>query len=249
MAMQYLTPIFINNLGATVCTIDWQVLLEYIKVLLSWPPIALVIAILFITRFRGAIDDFLKRIVEGNIFGQAFKAVPPLQQTALLGETEDRLAMAAEANPQPNGAQADEEQGHLPPELAGDPLAPAAVAYVRSNPAQTVIEYKRVLFAYNAERLFTRIYGTQVALLEFLASRPEAPAPLALLAQFHAEHQQMAGSNEYQLRDYVNFLVGFGVIAVSGPENAFEYNITQHGVEFLSYIKANYPANWNQRTF
>lgn len=229
--------------------IDWQVLLEYIKVLLSWPPIALVIAILFITRFRGAIDDFLKRVVEGNIFGQMFKAVPPPQQTALPGATEDRLAMAAEANPQPNGAQADEGKDQLPPELAGDPLAPAAVAYVRNNPVQTVIEYKRILFAYNAERLFTRIYGTQVALLEFLASRPEAPAPLAMLVQFHEKHQKTAGSTEYQLRDYVHFLVDFGVIAVAGQENAYQYSITQHGVEFLSYIKANYPANWDQRAF
>lgn len=229
--------------------IDWQVLLEYIKVLLSWPPIALVIAILFISRFRGAIDDFLKRLVEGNIFGQAFKAVPPPQQTALPGATEDRLAMAAQANVPPNGVQAGEGQGQLPPELAGDPLAPAAVAYVKGNPAQTVIEYKRVLFAYNAERLFTRIYGTQVALLEFLASRPESSAPLPLLAQFHEEHQQKVGNTDYQLRDFVNFLVGFGVVAVAGQENAFRYSITQHGVEFLSYIKTNYPANWNQRAF
>ena len=232
-----------------MCAIDWQMLLEYVKVLFSWPPVALVIAILFVARFRGAIDDFLKRVVEGNILGQAFKAVPPLQQTGSLGATEDRLAIAAEAAPQPSGAQAQQAQEQLPAELAGDPLAPAAVAYVRSNPAQTVIEYKRVLFAYNAERLFTRIYGTQIALLEFLASRPDAPVPLALLTQFHDEHQKKVGSTEYQLRDYVNFLVGFGVVAVSGQGNAYEYKVTQHGVEFLSYIKANYPANWNQRAF
>ncbi|MEO7622003.1 MAG: hypothetical protein ABIS30_02960 [Gallionella sp.] len=232
-----------------MCTIDWQMLLEYVKVLFSWPPIALVIAILFISRFRGAIDDFLKRVVEGNIFGQVFKAVPPLQQTGAPGATENRLAMAAEASPQATEAQAQDTPDHLPPELAGDPLAPAAVGYVRNNPAQTVIEYKRLLFAYNSERLFMRIYGTQVALLEYLASQPEASASLARLAQFHEEHQQKAGSTEYQLRDYVNFLVGYGVVAVSGPENAYEYRITQHGVEFLSYIKANYPPNWNQRAF
>jgi hypothetical protein len=232
-----------------MCAIDWQILLEYIKVLLSWPPIALVIAILFISRFRGAIDNFLNRMVEGTIFGQAFKAVPPPQQSGSAGATEDRLALAAEATPQPIPAQSDGILEQLPPELGDDPLAPSAVAYVRSNPALTVIEYKRILFAYNSERLFIRIYGTQIALLEFLASRPDNPAPLSLLAKFHDEHQQKAGSTEYQLRDYVNFLVGFGVVAVSGHETAYEYKITQHGVEFLSYIKANYPANWNQRAF
>ena len=238
-----------NSQGVNVCTIDWSMLLEYIKVILSWPPIALLIAIIFISRFRNAIDDFLKRIVEGNIFGQAFKAVPPVQQAALQGETEDRLARAAEENPQPNSGQTHEAHDQLPPELAADPLARAAVAYVRNNPAQTVIEYKRVFFAYNSERLFTRIYGTQVALLEFLASRAGTSTPLTLLSQFHIEHQKLAGSTEYQLRDYVNFLVGFGVIAVDGTEGAYEYSVTQHGVEFLSYIKANYPANWNQRAF
>lgn len=231
-----------------MCAVDWHLLLEYLKVLLSWPPIALVIAVIFISRFRGAIDDLLKRLVEGNILGQAFKAVPPERQSGSTGATEDGLAKAAEASaqapvPQPNQTE------QLPPELAGDPIASAAVAYVRSNPAQTVLEYKRVLFAYNSEKLFARIYGTQIELLEFLAARSGEPAPLALLVRFHEEHQQKAGSTGYPLRDYVSFLVNFGVIAVSGPENAFEYNVTQHGVEFLSYIKTNYPHNWNKRAY
>jgi len=223
-------------------------LLEYVKVLLSWPPIALVIACILISKFRSAIDDFLKRLVQGNIFGQEFKAVPPEKQSGSAGATEDGLVKAAEASahaplPQPNQVE------QLPPELAGDPVAPAAVAYVRNNPAQTVLEYKRVLFSYNAEKLFARIYGTQIELLEFLAARPEEPAPLTLLVRFHEEHQQKAGSTDYPLRDYVAFLVNFGVIAVAGPENAFEYKVTQHGVEFLSYIKTNYPHNWNKRAY
>jgi hypothetical protein len=232
-----------------MCTIDWALLLEYLKVALSWPPIAFLISLLVLGRFRSAIDDFLKRLVEGNIFGQVFKAVPPSQQAVPSGATENRLAVAAEVAPAANNAAAQEAAEHLPPELAGDSLAPAAVAYVKANPAETVIEYKRVLFAYNAERLFIRIYGTQVALLEYLASKGATPVPLPDLAKFHEEHQQKSGTTEYQLRDYVNFLVGFGVVAVSGVENDYEYRITQHGVEFLSYIKANYPTNWNQRAY
>ena len=230
-----------------MCALNWELLLEYLKVLFSWPPIALVIATIFISRFRGAIDDFLNRVIEGNIFGQAFKAAPPRQQLGGTGVTEDRLALAAEANPQINGALHAQEP--LPPELANDPQAPAAISYVKNNSAQTVIEYKRLLFNYNSERLFTRIYGTQVALLEFLAAHPDEPASLVRLAQFHEEHQRKASSAEYQLRDYVNFLVSWGVLSVSGPEYAHEYKITQHGMEFLSYIKANYAPMWNQRAF
>ena len=232
-----------------MCSIDWLVLLEYFKVLFGWPPIALVLAILFINRFRRAIDDFLARLVEGNIFGQAFKAVPPPQQSSATAGPEDRLAVAAGAASNASGARQQAQQQSLPPELAADPLAPAAISYIEENPAQTLLEYKRVLFSYHSERLFTRIYGTQVALLEYLKTHRDRPSTLSELAKFHDEHQQKAGSAEYQLRDYVGFLVAFGVVAVSGPENAHEYGVAENGVEFLSYIKANYPTTWNQRAF
>lgn len=229
-----------------MCAVDWQMLLEYVKVFLSWPPILLVVAYLLISKFRAAIDDFLKRLVEGNIFGQIFKAAPPRQQSSDATVRDDPLARAAEAAPQTVGLETKEP---MPPELAGDPQAIAAVAFVQSHPAQTVVQYRKILFAYNSERLFARIYGTQIELLEFLASRQGAPVPLSMLKPFHDEHQKKSGSTEYQIRDYVNFLVGFGVVAVSGPENEFEYAITQHGVEFLSYIKASYPEHWLQRAF
>ncbi len=227
-----------------MCSVNWNLLLEYLKVFLSWPPVALLVAFLFIARFKSAIDDFLKRLVEGNIFGQAFKAVPPSQKADTAGVAENRLAAAADAAPL---AENQNLPAQLPPELVGDPAAPAAVAYIRANPAQTLVEYKRVLFSYNAERLFTRIFGTQIALLEYLSFKSGVAVPLAELGKFHEEHLQRSGRNDYQIRDYINFLTNFGVIAASGAENAFEYRITQHGVEFLSYIKANYPADWNQR--
>jgi hypothetical protein len=230
-----------------MCLLNWELLLEYLKVLFSWPPTALIFALIFIFVFRRAIHDFLARVSEGNLFGQTFKAGPPTQQPSDPGATEGRLALAAEAHPQPSEAQQPQEP--LPPELANDPLAPAAITYVRNNAAQTVIEYKRLLFSYNSERLFNRIYGTQIALLEFLASHPDEPVSLVRLVQFHQEHQHKAGSVEYQLRDYVNFLVSFRVVSVSGPDHAQEYKITQHGLEFLSYIKANYTPIWNQRAF
>ncbi len=229
--------------GHTVCAINWQVLLEYVKVLLSWPPIALAITLLFISKFRPSIDDFIKRLVEGNIFGQNFKAVPSPQQSSTSGAEENLLTKASEAVPQTT----DSQEQNLPPSLANDPTAHAAVNYVREHPVDTILEYRSLLFKYNSERLYTSIYGTQIALLEFLASRPNAPASLAELVQFHDEHQKKVGSNTYQLREYVNFLVNYEVVTVSGAEDSLEYTITQGGVEFLSYIKANYPTNWNQR--
>lgn len=232
-----------------MCEPNWQLLLEYLKVLFSWPPIALVIAIIFIMRFQVAINGFLNRLEEGRIFGQTLKAAPPRQPLEVDGVAEDRLTQAAAANPQMGAPSEPKADASLPPELANDPQARVAIAYAQNNPVQTVIEYKRVHFGYNAERLFNLIYGTQVALLEFLATRPDQPATLAQLAQFHREHQAKSGRTDYQIRDYVNFLVSYGVITVEGPPDQQLYKINQHGVEFLSYIKANYPVIWNQRAW
>ncbi|RVU42848.1 hypothetical protein [Rubrivivax rivuli] len=210
---------------------------------------ALVIAVLFIWRFRSAIDDFLKRVVEGNIFGQAFKAIPPAQQSTATSATEDRLATAADNAVRPAEPQARQDPAAVPPELAQDPSAPAALRYIQENPGQTLLEYRRVLFAYHSERLFTRIYGTQITMLEYLKSNADVPTKLSALTQFHDEHQQRASSTEYQLRDYLGFLVSFGVVSQSGPSDSHEYKITENGIQFLSYIKANYPTNWNQRAY
>lgn len=234
-----------------MCEVNWLLFLEYLKVILSWPPMAVLISVLVIFRFRGAIDDFLKRLVEGNILGQAFKAVPPRDQQleVQVGKGTDALAKAAEAAALTAGPPTAQPLAPLPPELANDPLAPRAIAYVQNNPVQTVIEYKRLLFNYNSERLFNLIYGTQIALLVFLASRPDEGANLAQLSQFHEAHQAQAQRTEYQLRDYVHFLASFGVIGISGTPEEQNYRITQNGVEFLSYIKAQYPSVWNQRAF
>jgi hypothetical protein len=232
-----------------MCEVNWLLMLEYLKVLLSWPPIALVIAIIFITRFRAAINDFLNRLIEGNIFGQTLKAAPPHQIPVEVGVAEDRLMQAAAAKSDGGAPTQAQETIQLPPALANDPHAQAAVAYVRNNPAQTVIEYKRILFSYNSERLFNLIYGTQVALLEFLAFRHDQSTTLPQIAQFHREHQAKSGQSDYQLRDYVGFLVSYGVVSVEGSPDQQVYKISQHGVEFLSYIKASYPLVWNQRAW
>jgi hypothetical protein len=232
-----------------MCAIDWKMLLEYLKVFLSWPPVALLIAMLFVSRFRTAIDDFLKRLVEGNIFGQKFTAVPPPQQKDNANPIEDPLALAAEASAQASTTGTLQTDEQLPPELTNEPFAREAINYARQHPVETVIEYRKLLFNYGAERLFARIYGTQISLLEFLKTKSGTPSSLAELMPFHDEHQRKAEDTSYQIRDYMNFLINWGVIAASGEENAHEYRIKDYGIEFLSYIKANYPLEWNKRAY
>jgi hypothetical protein len=231
-----------------MCELNWLLLLEYLKVLLSWPPIALVIALIFFRCFQPAINSFLGRVIEGNFFGQVFKAAPP-SQSLESGSAEDFLTKAAGVQPHTDAQPNVEALAPLPPELANDPQAPAAIEWVKNNPAQTVIEYKRLALNYSFERLFNAIYGTQISLLEFLASRSNESVSLAQLAKFHQEYLSKPGATAYQLRDYVNFLVIYGVIVDADPPHQQAYSIAPHGIQFLSYIKANYPLGWYQRNF
>lgn len=230
-----------------MCNVDWAMLLAFVKVVLGWPPIALVIAILLTVTFRGAIEDFLKRLVSGRIMGSEFNAVPPReQQQESKIVSEDPLAKAVEAQSGSDSASVAHPQSQLPPELANDPQAVAAVDYVRNNPVQTVVEYRRVNSFYKAEWLMNRLYGTQISLLEQMAANADEPVQLSRISWHHTQHQLLANSTSYQINDYVGFLVTSGLIAVSGTPDASLYKITQWGLEFLSYIKANFP-NWSQR--
>jgi predicted transcriptional regulator len=59
----------------------------------------------------------------------------------------------------------------------------------------------------------------------------------------------LVGRTDYQLAPFIDFLVSAGVLEVSGTAGAHHYKITQAGVEFLSYIKANYPNDWDKRYY
>ena len=236
-----------------MCSIDWLIFLEYVKIIFSWPPIALIIALFLGTRFRTSVDNLIQRVVGGEFLGQRFTAAAPNQQSDTAPGTIDKLTEAANRPTNSIAVENTETQEisltNLPPELSGDPNAVNAVNYVKTHPIETVIEYKRVVFAHTSEKLFRKIFGTQIELLEYLQSMPDKIVTLAQLARFHIEHQRKADRTDYQITEYINFLSNNGVIQVSGPENALEYKISQSGINFLSYLKANYPESWNHQPY
>ena len=233
-----------------MCEFNWLLILEYAKVLLGWPPIALLISMIFFWRFRNSIGGLIERVTEGNLLGQTFKATPPVEQQRDAGGAESNrlISSISENNQQPQIPEGN-TLPDLPPELINDQFARSAINYVIDNPIQTVIEYKKLLFQYNSERLFNSIFGTQISLLEYLASQKSKGGSLSELSQFHTKHQEIIGRDEYPLRDYLGFLVGFGVIYPGSSAEGEHFYITQDGIDFLSHIKIAYPTNWHQRPF
>ena len=231
-----------------MCSVDWKLFLEYLKVLLTWPPVALVIVLFFSFKFRNSIGDLLARGFKANIFGNQIDVAPnqskvKMEAEALLGPK--RTGAAIKITKATIGRSRSKKT--LPPELENDPRAKDAIQWVKENPELTVVEYKKVSTHLVFERLFNAIYGTQISLLDFLASRPNDAIPARQLAKFHAEYLTKSGSVPYELSAYINFLVNFAVI--EAKNNGLDYQITQNGIEFLQYIKSSYPAVWYQRAF
>lgn len=234
---------------SNMCNANWELILEYLKVLFSWPPMAVVLCVLLVTIFRAAIENLIKRLTEGDIFGQKFKAVPPQALDVDLSSGIEQLSEKAVETDSQAGSSQGPAPEELPVELRGDPNAATAIEYVKKNPVQMVVDYKRLTTAYNNERLFGRLWGSQIRLLEHLAKYPDGWFTLPQLGFFHAEHQRLVGRTDYQLAPFVDFLVSAGVLEVSGTAGAHHYKITQAGVEFLSYIKAYYPNDWDKRNY
>lgn len=231
-----------------MCEFNWLLLLDYLKVVLSWPPIALVIALVFFRRFQSAIEGLLARVTEGELFGQKIKAVAP-NQSLEPASTDDYLTNVVETPPHTDTQSLETVSDALPAELADDPHAAASITWVKRNPVETVIEFKKQMLNLSFERNFNMIYGTQISLLEFLASRPTDVIPITQLAKFHLEHLSKVGESNYQLQDYMNFLVINGLMTEVPLANQKGYSIAPHGIQFLAYIKANYPLGWFQRAF
>jgi hypothetical protein len=230
----------------------WQLGLGYLRVLLGWPPVALVISIVFFVRFHAPISGLIARFRGGNIFGQTIEIAPPSQMAEPEGAGANDLltrAVKEAAGTKADGMEEVQPVKNLPSELANDPQAQAAIEWVKKNPEVTVVEYKRLVNQVAFERLYGMIYGTQISLLEFLAARPKEFTPLTQLSRFHLEYLSKLGATPYSREHYMDFLVAFSVIEQTETPQEKAYRITPHGIQFLAYIKAAYPLAWYQKYF
>jgi len=61
------------------CVANWPLILEYLKVLLSWPPLAFLAACIVLPMFRHTIAEKLKQLVEGKGANWHLRFVDPAQ--------------------------------------------------------------------------------------------------------------------------------------------------------------------------
>lgn len=181
---------------------DWKLILEYLRVLLTWPPVVLVIFVIFSFKFTKSINQLIGRIIKAKIFGQEIDVAP--DQSKVYAEKESLPGRSARTIGSFKVKNARRNMP-LPPELENDPHAKDAIQWVKQNPELTVVEYKKVSTYLGFERLFNAIYGTQISLLDFLALRPNEAIEVAQLVKFHKDYLDRPGSVSYEFSAYIIF--------------------------------------------
>jgi hypothetical protein len=114
--------------------------------------------------------------------------------------------------------------------------------YVRENPAEVVREFIRTFNAYWFERSFNLIFGTQILLLEYLLDKGKEGESYVGLEQFHREFLRRGGFQTTQFADYLGFLLYLNFIRYEG--DPIQVYITPYGVDFVSYLRAQYAGHY-----
>lgn len=212
-----------------------ELVLRYIEVFLRWPMAILALGLTAMFLFRKPISDFLSRITSAGGYGiQVSAAAPQSQSAPAMRPGAPELANVVE---------------HQAPAQQQGPwmVPPQAIQYVQQHPAQVIEEYLRVFNGYRYERAFNLLYGTQIDLLQYLANKGTEGEAYTNLAIFYEEFRKRANDSKYQMPDYVRFLQTLGFIEYFGEQPNFRVRITPSGLGFLSYVRSEYPLNYDKK--
>ena len=196
-----------------------EIILRYLEVILTWPVAGVVLGLVAMKWFRGPVSDFLRRVVRGEAYGVRLEAANPTDQR--------------------------KEAQDVPKPQSGD----AIEQYIRDNPKEVIREYLRAVNGYRFERAYNLIYGTQLDLLEHLSRIGEPGEPYINLVPFYNEFVKRSNLAATQMADYLGFLRDMLFIEYIGTGTDLRARITPLGVDFLSYIKGQYPTVYKYKAY
>jgi hypothetical protein len=234
-----------------MCEADWALIAKFTKILLSAPPLATTVALIIIFLFKSEIKNLINRVrkaagMEFNdpqadgVQNEPREAFGEHDQTT--SDTANKVGIA-----QPQGMSATISAGAVNVHIQEPFTSP--VIYL-----DQAIEYD-VSFLHSLndqlrfERIFSRIYGTQIELLIFLMNKDSKSINSLEASLYYGRHLSLTDRRKYTQADYLEFLIKNNLISSSG-KNAFEvYKATSETEYFLQYIAWQYPNNWKAKPY
>jgi len=209
-----------------------RLVLDYLSLLVSFPVVVLVIALVIVRMFQAPLSDFLRRLVRGEALGVRLEAITPAEQLKEVQKTS------------PISGQSQVER-----HISKNPDQSAVERYISENPKEVLTAYQRVLNVYLFERAYNVIYGSQISLLECLQGGGDRGSKYVNLVPFFTNFTRESELTTTQFTDYIGFLTAYQFVTLSGEGADITAKITPLGVDFLSYIITMYPATYMLRPF
>jgi len=196
---------------------------DYIDVLIYPAVILLVVGI-----FRRPLERLIDRVQSGKGFGVEFETASPPQSRDAVPDT------VPPTNPAPNGGVAVDVASR-------EQMERRSPVEILSRPRDAEVSREALEAALNFERIYRSIYGSQIALLKFLA-RAEVRAHGAVrstLENFYTYAKSngaktTASGREYGWDDYIGFLANNRLVSYDPSQERAQ--ITPRGMTFLHYL-------------
>jgi hypothetical protein len=196
-----------------------KLVLEYLKAFMSWPSIVLILGLVFIHKYQAALTGFIGRLVRGQLYGVMLEASQPIDQQKKAEQIEP-VATLPQAQP---GSSVED--------------------YVRNNPTEVITEFQKVFNGYWFERCYHLLFGSQITLLEHLQTKGQDGDLYINITHYYQIFLSQAAAPTIQLADYVRFLETTKFLELqTSPDTRLR--ITAYGVDFLSYMKTEYPGGY-----
>lgn len=228
------------------CIANWPLILEFLKVLLSWPPIVGLLVIIAFIAFHTRISEAIQRV--RRIAGMGVTADLDEQKSAtplLPASAANMTSSVADVNAAI--AENDAFTASLPQDTRS-----GQVDFVATNPTLAKSELLKWFAISKLEETLNRIYGTQYRALEEIESAGITGVDFAFLRPFHDQHEALAkggGQHPASFENFVQFFVETALVQTPAVQGTQRVIVTPFGRQFLKYTKARYPAwlrsrNW-----
>ena len=196
-----------------------NIVLQYLKIVFSWPVITFILFICFFVLFKDPISDFIHRLIKGEIGNVKLQATSPADQK--------------------------KEAEEFPPIQPKNELE----LYVKNNPREAIETIIKISRNFRFEKTFNIIYGTQINLLTHLSTKGDSGDRYINLAFYYHDYISRSKFYSAKIEDYFGFLEAMQMIEFFGEGNNVSIRITPEGINFLSYIKKEYPTTFNYKPF
>lgn len=196
-----------------------NIVLQYVKIFLSWPIVVFVLVVIFIRQFKEPISSFISRLVKSEFGSFKLQTSSPEQQK--------------------------KEAREIPQTQSEDELE----NYVRNNPRQAIKTIIDISRNFRFERIFNIIYGSQIRLLLSLRLRGDSGDKYINLCSYYDDYINRSRLYSAKTEDYFGFLYSMKLIEYFGEIPNYSVKITPEGIDFLSYIKNEYPTTFKYKPF